>query len=128
MSETRSAIDDEDGAAAPRRGRRLLRLGVFLAVTVVVATGITLAFDTSAITTFFAVLLGLVILRAGWFFLQSFATPPPPPPESGTLRKVKLVYRCSICGAEVRMTAAPSEEPEAPRHCMEDMDLVSPID
>ena len=125
MGETRPAPDDED---TPRRGGRLLRLGVLLAVTVALATGITLAFDTSGITTFFAVLLGLVILRAGWFFLQSFATPPPPPPESGTLRKVKLVYRCSICGAEVRMTAAPSEEPEAPRHCMEDMDLVSPTD
>jgi len=69
-----------------------------------------------------------VILRAGWFFLQSFATPPPPPPEPGRMRKVKLVYRCSICGAEVRMTAAPSEEPEAPRHCMEDMELEAPTD
>jgi hypothetical protein len=126
LGETRPAPDDED--TTPRRGGRFLRLAVFVAVVVVVATGITLAFDTSGITTFFAVLLGLVILRAGWFFLQSFATPPPPPPESGTLRKVKLVYRCSICGAEVRMTAAPSEEPEAPRHCMEDMDLVTPID
>ena len=128
MSETRPDTTPDDADTTPRRGGRLLRLGVLLAVTVALATGITLAFDTSGITTFFAVLLGLVILRAGWFFLQSFATPPPPPPESGTLRKVKLVYRCSICGAEVRMTAAPSEEPEAPRHCMEDMDLVSPID
>ena len=128
MSEIRPAIDDEDDTTTPRRGGRLLRLGLFLAVTLVVATGITLAFDTSAITTFFAVLLGLIILRAGWFFLQSFATPPPEPPEPGTLRKVKLVYRCSICGAEVRMTAAPSEEPEPPRHCLEDMDLVAPID
>ena len=69
-----------------------------------------------------------MIVRSGWFFLQSFATPPPEPPEPGEMRKVKLVYRCSICGAEVRMTAAPSEEPEPPRHCMEDMDLVSPIE
>ena len=72
--------------------------------------------------------LGLVILRIGWFFLQQFATPPPPPPDEGQLRKVKLTYRCSICGAEVRMTAAATEDPEPPRHCLEDMDLVAPID
>jgi hypothetical protein len=105
-----------------------VRLLGWVVVVVVVAAGLTLAFDTPAVTTFFAVLLGLTILRAGWFFLQSFATPPPEPPEPGTLRKVKLIYRCSICGAEVRMTAAPSEEPEPPRHCLEDMDLVAPID
>ena len=75
-----------------------------------------------------AVLLGVVIVRPGWFFLQSFAPPPPEPPAPGTIRKVKLVYRCQVCGAEVRMTAAPSEDPEPPRHCMDDMELVAPID
>ena len=128
MSEMRTAIEEEDETAGAGRGSRLLRLAGWLLVVVGLAAGITLAFDTSAITTFFAVLLGVVILRSGWFFLQSFATPPPEPPEPGTLRKVKLVYRCAICGAEVRMTAAPSEEPEPPRHCMEDMDLLAPID
>jgi hypothetical protein len=103
-------------------------LAVWLVVAIVVAIGISLILDTSLGTTILAVLVGFVIVRSGWFFLQSFATPPPNPPEPGQMRKVKLVYRCSICGAEVRMTAAPSEEPEPPRHCMEDMDLVSPID
>ena len=37
------------------------------------------------------------------------------------------MYRCSICGTEVRMTAANDEVPEPPRHCLEDMDLVAPI-
>ena len=78
--------------------------------------------------TFGAVVLGALILRAGWFFLQQFATPPPDPPEAGTIRKVKLLYRCSICGTEVTMTAAPTEEPEPPRHCLEDMELVAPIE
>jgi DNA-directed RNA polymerase subunit RPC12/RpoP len=40
---------------------------------------------------------------------------------------VKLIYRCSICGTEVRMTAANDEDPEPPRHCMDDMELVAPI-
>ena len=37
------------------------------------------------------------------------------------------MYRCAICGAEVRMTIAPDEDPEPPRHCLEDMDLVAPV-
>lgn len=107
---------------------RWARLGVWLGVVLVVALGVSLAFDASFPATFAAVLLGIVILRTGWFFLQQFATPPPEPPEAGTIRKVKLTYRCSICGAEVRMTAAPTEDPEPPRHCLEDMELVAPID
>jgi hypothetical protein len=33
-----------------------------------------------------------------------------------------------VCGTEVRMTAADTEDPAPPRHCMEDMELVAPID
>jgi DNA-directed RNA polymerase subunit RPC12/RpoP len=44
------------------------------------------------------------------------------------LRRVNLRYRCSVCGAEVRMTKAGDDLPEAPRHCMEDMQLVAPIE
>ncbi len=84
--------------------------------------------DSSVVTTTLALLLGFVIIRSGLFFLQSFATPPPPPPDPGTLRKVKLVFRCNVCGTEVRMTAATNEDPEPPRHCMDDMALVSPVE
>jgi DNA replicative helicase MCM subunit Mcm2 (Cdc46/Mcm family) len=42
---------------------------------------------------------------------------------------VRFSFRCSICGTEVRMTQANDEVPEPPRHCMEDMDLItSPYD
>jgi hypothetical protein len=51
--------------------------------------------------------------------------PEPPPP--GELRKVRITYRCSICGTEVRMTSANDEVPDPPRHCQEDMDLVAPL-
>ncbi len=44
----------------------------------------------------------------------------------GELRKVKLQYRCDVCGTEVRMTAANDQMPEPPRHCLEDMILVTP--
>lgn len=75
-----------------------------------------------------AVLAGWLMLKVGFMILTSFAAPPPAPPPPGELRRVKITYRCSICGTEVRMTTANDEVPEAPRHCLEDMDLVAPID
>ena len=66
------------------------------------------------------------ILRIGVVMLGGLARPVPEPPPPGELRKVRLLYRCSICGTEVRMTAANEEEPEPPRHCLEDMELVAP--
>jgi hypothetical protein len=32
-----------------------------------------------------------------------------------------------VCGAELKMTAAATQDPEPPRHCMEDMQLVAPV-
>lgn len=75
-----------------------------------------------------AVVAGWLMLRAGFAVLSGLATPLPGPPPPGELRKVKITYRCSICGAEVRMTSANAEVPEAPRHCQDEMDLVAPID
>ena len=75
-----------------------------------------------------AVLVGYVILRTGLAMLRGLARPIPEPPPAGELRKVKIAYRCSICGSEVRMTIAPDADPQAPRHCLEDMDLVAPIE
>ncbi|HEX2851132.1 MAG TPA: hypothetical protein VHN98_11285 [Acidimicrobiales bacterium] len=71
-------------------------------------------------------LVALVIFRLGTWLLRGFAAGVPPTATKGDLVKVNLRYRCSICGAEIRMTAAPNEEPEPPRHCQEDMELVAP--
>ncbi len=67
-------------------------------------------------------------LKVGSKVLGGFARPVPEPPDPGELRKVRLTYRCSICSTEVRMTMANDEVPEPPRHCQEDMDLVTPVD
>ena len=75
-----------------------------------------------------ACLAALAILRVGFAMLGGMARPVPEPPPPGELRKVRLTYRCSICGTEVRMTSANDQMPEPPRHCMEDMDLVTPVD
>jgi hypothetical protein len=73
-----------------------------------------------------ALILFVVVLRVGFGLVRAVATPLPPPPPPGELRKVNLHYRCTVCGAQVRMTAAPDELPEPPRHCMEEMQQVAP--
>jgi len=75
-----------------------------------------------------AVLAGLLIWKIGAMMLGGLVRPVPEPPPSGELRKVRLRYRCSICGTEVRMTSANDEVPDPPRHCQEDMELVAPIE
>jgi hypothetical protein len=74
-----------------------------------------------------AAVVGL-LFKIGLAMLGGLAQPVPEPPPAGELRKVKLMYRCSICGTEVRMTTANDEMPDPPRHCMDEMDLVAPVD
>jgi len=75
-----------------------------------------------------AILAGFLIWKVGAMMLGGLVRPVPEPPPPGELRKVRLRYRCSICGTEVRMTSANDEVPDPPRHCQEDMDLVAPIE
>ena len=75
---------------------------------------------------FFACLLFLAIWKAGRAMLGGLVRPMPEPPPAGELRKVKIMFRCPICGTEVRMTVANDEVPQPPRHCMDEMELVAP--
>jgi hypothetical protein len=69
-----------------------------------------------------------LFFRIGFAMLGGLAQPLPEPPPPGELRKVKLMYRCPVCGTEVRMTTANDQMPEPPRHCMDEMELVTPVD
>jgi hypothetical protein len=71
-----------------------------------------------------AITAAWLIFRMGTSALRAFARPVHVP-EPGELRKVNLRYRCSVCGAEVRMTSAADELPDAPRHCMDEMERVA---
>ena len=98
---------------------------VLLAIFVVVAWLLT---DASPVALLVAALAVFVLFKIGFAMLGGLAQPVPEPPPAGELRKVKIMYRCSICGTEVRMTVANDQMPEPPRHCLEDMDLVTPVD
>ena len=75
-----------------------------------------------------ALLIFVVVLGGGVSILRLLGRGQPTPPPAGEMRKVNLRYRCDICGAELRMTLADEEMPEAPRHCQDEMRLVTPVE
>ena len=103
----------------------MLKHPVLLGVAVVLVI-IGVASGKSVVPVIIAAAFAYGFLLIGVTMLGGLARPVPEPPPPGELRKVRLLFRCSICGTEVRMTAANEEEPEPPRHCLEDMDLVAP--
>jgi len=76
--------------------------------------------------------LGLVLFcfiwKIGLGMLRGMTSTLPPPPPSGEMRRINVRYRCSSCGTELRLTMAPDQDPPPPKHCLEDMDLIAPID
>ncbi len=98
-----------------------------VAMAVVVLVGGVLA-DVSIWSLVVATLAGALILKVGFAMLGGMSRPLPEPPPPGELRKVKIEFRCSICGSEVRMTIANDEMPDPPKHCLEEMDLVTPVE
>ena len=69
-----------------------------------------------------AVALTIYVIGAG--MLRKFQVAPPEEPDPDDIKPVNLQFRCIVCGAEVTMTAAQGDDPEAPRHCREDMVLM----
>lgn len=94
----------------------------------VVTTAIVVFTGTGVTPTIIAVLAGMAIFRMGFALLGGMIQPIPEPPPAGELRKVKIQFRCTLCGTEVRMTVANDEIPDAPKHCMEEMDFVAPVE
>lgn len=76
--------------------------------------------------------VGLVMMvfiwRTGTALLRSMTNPLPPPPPPGEMRKINVRYQCAVCGLEIKLLLAPDEDPPPPRHCLEDMLLVAPIE
>ena len=85
-------------------------------------------FGVSIFNVIIAAAVAYGIIRFGLAILRGMAAPIPEPPPPGELRKVKIQFRCLNCGTEVRMTVSTDQEPEPPRHCMQEMDLVVPVE
>jgi hypothetical protein len=79
---------------------------------------------------FGAVVIALVIYLLGAAVVRNFANAEPAPePGESELEDVDYRYQCIVCGAQAVLYAAPEGEvPEAPRHCREDMVLITPIE
>jgi hypothetical protein len=74
------------------------------------------------------VVFGYLIWKIGIGMTRSVTTPLPAPPPDGEMRRINVRYRCSVCGVEIRMVIAPEQDPPPPRHCMDEMDLVAPVE
>jgi hypothetical protein len=69
-----------------------------------------------------AIAIGVTILWVTRRILIMLATPPPEV-DPDEIIDVEHHYRCSICGTELIVTAAPITETDPPKHCREEMTL-----
>jgi len=73
-----------------------------------------------------ALAAAVLIYVVGAATIGKFKIAPPAQPDPESVVPVDFRFRCIVCGAEVTMTAANAEaDIEAPRHCREDMVLVT---
>ena len=68
--------------------------------------------------------VALTVYVIGASMLRKFQLARPEEPDPDDIKPVNLQFRCIVCGAQVTMTAAQGDDPEAPRHCREDMVLI----
>lgn len=125
-------VDDDDLPVSTEAGRRdaavQQRRRTVLRVLTVLAFAALLALGYPLLRTAIAVAGGYVILATGVKVLGAFARPIPDAPPPGELRRVKLTYRCSSCGTELRLTLANDTVPTPPRHCADEMELITNLE
>ena len=68
-----------------------------------------------------AIAIGVAILAATLWVVRLLLIPQPDDPDPDQIKEVAVDYRCVICGMRLTITHAQEEDPEAPRHCREDM-------
>lgn len=71
-----------------------------------------------------AVAIGVSILAATLWVVRMLLIPQPGDPDPDQVKEIAVDYRCVVCGMRLTITHAQEENPEAPRHCREDMDEV----
>lgn len=73
-------------------------------------------------TILIALALGVGIMAVSLWAVRMLATPQPPEPDPEDVLEMEARYRCTVCGMRLTITHAQDEEPDAPRHCREDME------
>lgn len=68
-----------------------------------------------------AVAIGASIIAATLWVVRLLLTPQPDDPDPDQIKEVSVGYRCVVCGMRLTVTHAQDENPEAPRHCREEM-------
>jgi hypothetical protein len=68
-----------------------------------------------------AVAIGVSILAATLWVVRMLLIPQPEDPDPDQVKEIAVDYRCVVCGMRLTITHAQEENPEAPRHCREDM-------
>lgn len=71
-----------------------------------------------------AIAIGLSILVATLWVVRMLLIPQPEDPDPDQVKEISVDYRCVVCGMRLTITHAQQDNPEAPRHCREDMDEV----
>lgn len=97
----------------------------YVALAIVVVGIVLVVRGAPVVSVLGAAIAAYLIIAVGLAMLGGLARPVPEPPPPGELRKVRLTFQCAVCGSEVRMTAAATDDPEPPRHCLEEMRLVA---
>ena len=104
------------------RRRNIIRVFAVVCAVLLVAAGFGL------VRSVIAVVAGYALFMTGVKTIGAFARPIPEALPPGELRRVKLNYRCDICGTELRLTLANDQVPEPPKHCTEPMILTTDLE
>ncbi len=74
----------------------------------------------TALDVILALAFGYLIWRVSLAVIRMLSTSPPEIDPDDVV-KVDQEYHCTVCGAELTMTAVNLAEDKPPRHCREDM-------
>lgn len=68
-----------------------------------------------------AIGIGVLILAFTYWVIRMLLVPQPDDPDPDAVEEVAVDYRCIVCGLRLTITHAQESDPEAPRHCREEM-------
>ena len=68
-----------------------------------------------------AIAIGVSIIVGTLWVVRLLLIPQPGDPDPDQVKEISVDYRCVVCGMRLTITHAQEDQPEAPRHCREDM-------